>query len=62
MSTRIQKTKKPKKLLEEIEEISPKGDSGSVKADLESVLDEIDSVLEQNAEEFVRAYVQKGGE
>lgn len=25
-------------------------------------LEEIDSVLEQNAEEFVRQYVQKGGE
>jgi ubiquitin-like protein Pup len=25
-------------------------------------LDEIDSVLEENAEEFVRNYVQKGGE
>jgi ubiquitin-like protein Pup len=26
------------------------------------VLDEIDSVLEENAEEFVRNYIQKGGE
>jgi ubiquitin-like protein Pup len=25
-------------------------------------LDEIDEVLEENAEEFVRSYVQKGGE
>jgi ubiquitin-like protein Pup len=25
-------------------------------------LDEIDSVLEENAEEFVKSYVQKGGE
>jgi ubiquitin-like protein Pup len=25
-------------------------------------LDEIDSVLEENAEEFVRNYVQKGGQ
>ncbi len=33
--------------------------------DLEAVddlLDEIDSVLEENAEEFVKNYVQKGGE
>lgn len=33
-----------------------------LKHDLDEVLDEIDSVLEQNAEEFVTAYVQKGGE
>lgn len=30
--------------------------------DLDSLLDEIDGVLETNAEEFVRSYVQKGGE
>lgn len=28
----------------------------------DSMLDEIDSVLESNAEEFVRGFVQKGGE
>ena len=27
-----------------------------------AILDEIDEVLEENAEEFVRSYVQKGGE
>ncbi|WP_409482944.1 ubiquitin-like protein Pup [Arsenicicoccus dermatophilus] len=31
-------------------------------AGLDSILDEIDSVLESNAEEFVRGFVQKGGE
>jgi len=30
--------------------------------DVDAILDEIDSVLEENAEEFVRSYVQKGGE
>jgi ubiquitin-like protein Pup len=30
--------------------------------DVGSILDEIDEVLEENAEEFVRSYVQKGGE
>ncbi len=33
-----------------------------LKADLDDLLDEIDEVLEENAEEFVRSYVQKGGE
>jgi ubiquitin-like protein Pup len=27
-----------------------------------AILDEIDEVLEENAEEFVRSYVQKGGQ
>jgi ubiquitin-like protein Pup len=30
--------------------------------DVDAILDEIDDVLEENAEDFVRAYVQKGGE
>jgi ubiquitin-like protein Pup len=30
--------------------------------DVDDVLDEIDEVLESNAEDFVRAYVQKGGQ
>lgn len=30
--------------------------------DVDAILDEIDEVLEENAEEFVRSYVQKGGE
>jgi ubiquitin-like protein Pup len=30
--------------------------------DVDAILDEIDEVLEENAEDFVRAYVQKGGE
>lgn len=29
---------------------------------IDGLLDEIDTVLEENAEEFVRNYVQKGGE
>jgi len=30
--------------------------------DVDAILDEIDDVLESNAEEFVRAFVQKGGQ
>lgn len=30
--------------------------------DFDSLLDEIDGVLESNAAEFVRSFVQKGGE
>ncbi len=33
-----------------------------LKAELDDLLDEIDEVLEDNAEEFVRNYVQKGGQ
>ncbi len=47
----------------------PEADAGqvtarkeSVDADVDSMLDEIDGVLETNAEEFVRSFVQKGGQ
>jgi ubiquitin-like protein Pup len=33
-----------------------------LKEGIDDLLDEIDSVLEENAEEFVRSYVQKGGQ
>lgn len=33
-----------------------------LKAELDDLLDEIDSVLESNAEDFVKSYVQKGGQ
>jgi ubiquitin-like protein Pup len=31
-------------------------------ADVDAILDEIDGVLEENAEEFVKSFVQKGGQ
>jgi len=30
--------------------------------DIDAILDDIDEVLEENSEEFVRQYVQKGGQ
>ncbi len=49
---------------------SPEGDEdsgdiggGQVQVNpLDAILDEIDVVLEQNAEEFVQGFVQKGGQ
>jgi ubiquitin-like protein Pup len=45
------------------EEAPPASERGErLKAELDDLLDEIDEVLEDNAEEFVRNYVQKGGQ
>ena len=33
-----------------------------LKAELDDLLDEIDEVLETNVEDFVKSYVQKGGQ
>jgi ubiquitin-like protein Pup len=37
-------------------------DVADLKHELDEILDGIDELLEENAEEFVRGYVQKGGE
>jgi ubiquitin-like protein Pup len=37
-------------------------DKEALDADVDAILDEIDEVLETNAEEFVRQFVQKGGQ
>ncbi len=49
---------------EEVVETTPASSERGekIKAELDDLLDEIDEVLEDNAEEFVRNYVQKGGQ
>jgi ubiquitin-like protein Pup len=49
---------------EAVEEAAPASTERGekIKAELDDLLDEIDEVLDENAEEFVRSYVQKGGE
>ncbi|MDQ1248874.1 MAG: prokaryotic ubiquitin-like protein Pup [Actinomycetota bacterium] len=41
---------------------STKSDAEARDAEVDALLDEIDDVLETNAEEFVAAFVQKGGQ
>jgi ubiquitin-like protein Pup len=64
MAEREQKRKPaPARQDEEVAEAPPKSGSGEkIKAELDDLLDEIDDVLETNAEDFVRSYVQKGGQ
>ena len=56
--TAPERTEEP--VVEETPAPSERGEK--LKADLDDLLDEIDEVLEDNAEEFVRNYVQKGGQ
>ncbi len=41
-------------------DLSKKGKK--IKEELDNLLDEIDDILEENAEEFVKSYVQRGGQ
>jgi len=43
-------------------QVESSGKAAELKEEMDDILDEIDSVLEENAEEFVKSYVQKGGE
>jgi ubiquitin-like protein Pup len=60
----IKKTPQPRTEETVTEESGAQGSEKNekLKAELDDILDEIDEVLEDNAEEFVRNYVQKGGQ
>ncbi len=64
MAEREQKRRQAPARSEEVAETvpPPTRQGEKLKAELDDLLDEIDEVLEDNAEEFVRSYVQKGGE
>jgi ubiquitin-like protein Pup len=57
------KTAPTRETEEEVADAPATSETGDkLKADIDDLLDEIDDVLETNAEDFVRSYVQKGGE
>ena len=64
MAERTQKQKPAPSRTDEQAESAPvvAASGDKLKAELDDLLDEIDDVLETNAEDFVRSYVQKGGE
>lgn len=65
MAERVQK-QVPAKQEEktEVEEVTvpTNEEAEALKAAADELLDEIDGLLEENAEEFIKNYVQKGGE
>jgi prokaryotic ubiquitin-like protein Pup len=65
MAEREQKKKQaPTKADEDVvEDVPAKSEAGEkIKGELDDLLDEIDEGLESNSEDFVRSYVQKGGQ
>ncbi len=60
-----EQTRKPRPKKEEEEAQAQAEEATKAEAstsEVDDLLDEIDEVLETNAEDFVRAFVQKGGE
>ena len=64
MAERTQKQRSAPERTEEVVEEAPASTARGekLKAELDDLLDEIDDVLETTAEEFVKSYVQKGGQ
>ena len=65
MAERTHKQKQAPRTTEEevVDTAPPVSESGEkLKAELDDLLDEIDEELETNAEDFVKSYVQKGGQ
>ncbi len=64
MAEQIKKSASSRKVTESASrsDATANKDTKNITADLDSLLDEIDEVLESNAEEFVKSYVQKGGQ
>jgi ubiquitin-like protein Pup len=59
----LKKKPAPQRREDEVVEEPVATESGEkIKAELDELLDEIDDVLETNAEDFVKSYIQKGGE
>ena len=53
----------PARTDDDIAETPSTSESGEkIKAELDDLLDEIDEVLESNAEDFVKSFIQKGGQ
>jgi ubiquitin-like protein Pup len=63
-----QEQKQPRKSGEadEVTDVVPESDVAERKEalddDVDAILDEIDDVLETNAEDFVKSFIQKGGQ
>ena len=61
-----QEQKQPQASESEVEEVAPDEakttDHEALDADIDDILDQIDDVLETNAEDFVKSFIQKGGE
>jgi ubiquitin-like protein Pup len=59
---------RPQRQSDDVDEAEASGSSDvaerheKLNEDVDAILDEIDDVLETNAEDFVRAFVQKGGQ
>lgn len=58
MAERVQRERTPQRV-DDVVEATPRP---KTPVDYDAILDQIDAVLEEDAEEYVRSFVQKGGQ
>jgi prokaryotic ubiquitin-like protein Pup len=68
MPTHDSSQSRPQRQTDQVDEVEAQSGSNvaerheKLTEDVDAILDEIDDVLETNAEDFVRSFVQKGGQ
>jgi len=61
-SNQIKRSRRDEEQAEQDSSATSTRNNAELDSDVDSLLDEIDEILEVNAEDFVKSFVQKGGQ
>jgi len=61
-SNQIKRSRRDEDQAEQDSSVTSTRNNAELDSDVDSLLDEIDEILEVNAEDFVKSFVQKGGQ
>ncbi len=61
-SNQIKRSRRDEEQVEQDGSVTSTRNNAELDSDVDSLLDEIDEILEVNAEDFVKSFVQKGGQ
>ena len=61
-SNQIKRSRRDEDQVEQDSTVNSTRNNAELDNDVDSLLDEIDEILEVNAEDFVKSFVQKGGQ
>ena len=61
-SNQIKRSRRDEDQVEQDSSVTSTRNNAELDSDVDALLDEIDEILEVNAEDFVKSFVQKGGQ
>jgi len=61
-SNQAKRSRRDEDQVEQDDSVTSTRNNAELDSDVDSLLDEIDEILEVNAEDFVKSFVQKGGQ